>query len=764
MVKSKTLMQGITLIVAVSLLSVAPALAMESSKKGPKKFFQRIASFPVFLNTNIDMEAVAEIVDSSSDGKTLVYTDGATDNLGFVDISDPAKPKAAGIIAVGGEPTSVAVTGKYALVGVNTSSSFVAPSGKLVVINIKAKTIVREMDLGGQPDSVAVSHDGRFAAIVIENERDEDLGNGEPPQQPSGFLQIVDLVGKPSDWMLRPINLEGVADLFADDPEPEYVDINKKNQAVVTLQENNHIVLIDLPSGSIIGDFTAGSADLEQIDTLENDLIELSSSLNNVPREPDGVSWINNNMFATADEGDLFGGSRGFTIYDTFGNILYSSANSLEHEVVRLGHYPEGRSENKGNEPENIEFAKFGSDQLLFVASERASVIYVFLVDQKQQSLTYVQTLPSGVGPEGIKAIPNRDLLIAACEEDSRDDKIRSTLTIYQLNAEDTNYPTVISADRNDSTPIPWGALSGLANDTDDSDIVYAIHDSFYQKSRIYPINIVDTPAQITGEIIITDDHGALSAVDPAMVNADSTVNLDLEGIASRSGSGFWLVSEGKGTVGSASRPFETLNLLLNVTSTGTIEKVVTLPNPVNDRQVRFGYEGVASVGKEPYEMVYVAFQREWTGDPGNHVRIGRYEPTTEDWTFYYYPLDTPLSANGGWVGISELTSLGDEKFAVVERDNQAGPDAIIKRIYQFSIAGLVPIEDDGGATNFPVVAKELVHDLMPELKKTGGLVLEKIEGMTVLSDGTTLVVNDNDGVDDSNGETQLFRFMEMFQ
>ena len=31
--------------------------------------------------------------------------------------------------------------------------------------------------------------------------------------------------------------------------------------------------------------------------------------------------------------------------------------------------------------------------------------------------------------------------------------------------------------------------------------------------------------------------------------------------------------------------------------------------------------------------------------------------------------------------------------------------------------------------------------------------MLEKIEGLTVLRDGTTLIVNDNDGVDDSNGD-----------
>ena len=147
-------------------------------------------------------------------------------------------------------------------------------------------------------------------------------------------------------------------------------------------------------------------------------------------------------------------------------------------------------------------------------------------------------------------------------------------------------------------------------------------------------------------------------------------------------------------------------------------------------------------------------------------MRIGRYETATGHWTFYYYPIEAPLSPNGGWVGLSELTALGPHDFAVIERDNQAGPDAVIKRIYRFSIAGLDPLSDPpvGDTPAFPVVNKTLVRDLVPDLLAPNGLILEKIEGMTVLEDGTTLVVNDNDGVDDSNGEIQLIDLQDLFE
>ena len=34
--------------------------------------------------------------------------------------------------------------------------------------------------------------------------------------------------------------------------------------------------------------------------------------------------------------------------------------------------------------------------------------------------------------------------------------------------------------------------------------------------------------------------------------------------------------------------------------------------------------------------------------------------------------------------------------------------------------------------------------------------MIEKVEGFTILADGTALIATDNDGVDDSSGETQF--------
>lgn len=759
--------------VALCLGVTGPVLAGKKSdtqhgyshyKDKQDKTFNRIATFPVYLNTDIDAETVAEIVDVSQDGNTLIYTDGTTGNIGFVDITNPAAPAAIGIVAVGGEPISVAVAGHYALVGVNTSPSYVAPSGDLKVIDINTQTIVAVHSLGGQPDSVAVSPDGRYAAIVIENERDEDIVvdgvEGGLPQAPSGFMVIVDLDGEPADWGLRPVSFGGIPDYYPEDAEPEFVDINQSNMAVVTFQENNHLAIVNLANGKVVKDFSAGTVNLTQIDTKEEDpaLISLTDSKNDIPREPDGVSWINGSMFVTADEGDFNGGSRGITIYNKSSQIVFTSGNSLDHEVVRLGHYPDDRSKNKGNEPENVEVAKFGKDDYLFVASERSSVVFVYKLKEGGKEPQLVQTLPAGVGPEGIKAIPSRNLFISTGENDDRGSKFRGVLTIYQLEKGPADYPTVISANRTDGTPIPWAALSALVVDSHDDDTAYTIHDSFYQQTRIYKMDISAQPAVITKEIVLKDTMSKLVAAEPTLVNSDQTVSIDAEGIAMRAGGGFWIASEGDDD------PFFR-NLILGVTADGDIDDVITLPDSTTARIMSNGFEGVAAVGAGNDETLFVAFQREWVDDPKGQVRIGRYDVASAEWTFFYYPLDVPTSPNGGWIGLSEITALGKDEFAVIERDNQANTDATIKRVYKFSVKGLTPLADPlTGTPSFPVVSKTLLRDLLPDLQATGGMVLEKIEGLAVTEHGDMLFLNDNDGVSDSNGETQLIRIKRGFK
>jgi hypothetical protein len=721
------------------------------------KQFNRIATLPSCTqinpscNTN-DLTA-AEIVAASADGMTLIYTDSPRKHIGFVDITQAHAPKAAGVLAMGGEPTSVAVAGAQVLVAVNTSTDFVAVSGKLVVVDIATQTAVQSLELGGQPDAIAVSPDGQYAVIAIENERDESLMEGLPPQLPGGKLVIVDRLGAtPSDWRKRDVDLTGIATLYPADPEPEYVDINADNIAVVTLQENNHIVLVNLVTGTILRHFSAGAVDLVNVDLIDNRpaIIDASEMQDGVLREPDGVSWIDNQHFATANEGDLNGGSRGFTIFNTQGDVVWDSGNELDQLAIRLGHYPDRRSDAKGNEPENIEMGVFGEDRYLFVNSERASLIFVYDVADPANPV-FKQALPASAAPEGGLAIPSRNLLVVASENDNRAAAMRAGLNIYRYNQQPAKYPSLQSVDRDNGHPIPWGALSGLSADAHNPKTLYAIEDSFFGQNRIFTLDVSQQPALITHETRLRDSDNvfASSGVNAglasfsnaelaAMINADKTVNIDPEGIAQAADGGFWIASEGSGAAADA----KSSNLIFKTDSNGVIKAVIALPDAVNALQTNNGFEGIA----EYNNRLYLAFQRAWAGE--THPRIGIYDITAKTWEFVYYPLDTYSSQYaGGWVGLSEITALGNGEFMVLERDNRGGPDAAIKRLYKIALDAVTPGQ---------ILTKTLLKDLMPTLAATNGSLIEKVEGTALMANGDVYLVTDNDGINDHNGETQL--------
>ena len=622
---------------------------------------------------------------------------------------------------------------------------------------------MKTWELDGQPDSIAVSPDEMYVAIAIENERDEDLGDGEPPQMPPGSLQIVTMAPSLEDydsWTIQTVDLTGLdGSIFPEDPEPEYVSINEDNVAVVTLQENNGLVLVDLATGDIVGDYSAGDVDLTMVDIIENDFIDPSGSLTAVPREPDAVTWIGTDYFATANEGDLYGGSRGFSIFDTAGNVVYDSGNILDHLLIQHGHYPEGRSENKGGEPEGILYADFDGTPYLFVTSERGSVIFVYDVSDVTAPM-FKQLLPSNAGPEGLLAIPERNLLIASCEVDERDNGMRGAVVVYHLQeADQPAYPMMASEMKDDGTPIAFSALSGLTAAADGT--LWSVQDSFYARSKLVHIDPSSTPYKVVNEVFIVDSDdvfanavaGLPAAAD--LINADKTINVDLEGISEADDGTFWLVHEGRGTIGDVDRPVETPNVLFHVKiedGNAVIVKVILPPAFIMDKQVRFGYEGVAVDGK----YVVVAFQRPLVGEDTN--RLGVYDTESETWGFVYYPTDEPTSQYGGWVGLGDISNIPGEMggFLVLERDNRAGPDASIKKIYKIMLDYDAIDFDGDDMSDVPVLTKTEFRDVLGDLAASNGPVPDKVEGLTVDMMGHVWINNDNDGVDDNSGEQFL--------
>ena len=706
---------------ALALLAV-PAAAAEMH-------FNRVASFPVVRNMaadeNIKAETSAEIIDATEDGMTLVYSDSPLGALGFIDIRDPKDPKPLGKMPLEGEPTSVAVIGTTAIVGVNTSDSYTAPSGHAVAIDTASRAELGRCDLGGQPDSVAKAKDGSFVAIAIENERDEDLNDGVIPQMPAGYLVTIDLDdnGALKCDTLNRIEVTGLAEIAPTDPEPEYVDINALGEIVLTLQENNHIVVV-ARDGTILNHFSAGTVDLAGIDaTDERGALIFNETQPGRKREPDSVKWIDDTHFATANEGDYEGGSRSWTIFAKTGEVVFESGTSFEQALIQIGHYPDKRSDAKGVEPEAINFATYDGTPFVFVGSERGSVIGVYdATDPAAPVLT--QLLPSGVGPESFIPLPARGLLASANETDLIEDGgARAHVMLFEYQDAPATYPHLTSAGMAELTG--WGALSGLvaADDT----TLYAVNDSFYSfQPTIFRIDPTTRPARITDAIRITRKGR------PAQ-------KLDIEGITLDGAGGFWLASEGR-----TDRVVP--HALYHVNGAGEITAEIGLPSDLMAVEKRFGFEGITKIG----DTLWMAVQREWKDDPKHHVKLVSYDLKTKEWGAVLYPKAAP---DTGWTGLSEIVAHGDWVY-VIERDNQHDFRAVTKKVYRIPLAQMQPAPLGG---DLPVVDKELVRDLLPDLTATGGYVLDKVEGLAILPSGEGFIVTDNDGVDDSSGETMFF-------
>ena len=170
--------------------------------------------------------------------------------------------------------------------------------------------------------------------------------------------------------------------------------------------------------------------------------------MENVLREPDAVKWLDNDRFVVANEGDLDGGSRGFTIFTKDGKVAYESGASLrirgrqrrplsgsaQQEGHRAGRR-RGRDLRRGQADLRRLRARLG-----WSASTRTPA----------REPEFLQLLPSGIGPEGLVAIPSRNLLVTANETDLVEDNLaRSHVMIYERAEGPAAYPMItVGADQ----------------------------------------------------------------------------------------------------------------------------------------------------------------------------------------------------------------------------------------------------------------------------------------------------------------------------
>ena len=278
-----------------------------------------------------------------------------------------------------------------------------------------------------------------------------------------GIISITRPLGRPSfsytelgfSGLTLPsgVRISGTAGTTqATDIEPEYVAVNG-NFAYVTLQENNAVAKVNLTTNSIESIFALGSVDFSQqlVDLSDRDDAPGTGQLikpvfgNNVLglRMPDGIAAFNlglKSYFLTANEGDGrdYGsyndevrragpgnrlktlaelstppftafGSRSISLFDASnGALLWDSGNTLQSLAIAHGIYDDGRSDDKGTEPEGVVTAKLNGRTYAIVGTERTtkSMLAVFdVTNPTKVSFVTSAVLPASLSPEGLAVV-----------------------------------------------------------------------------------------------------------------------------------------------------------------------------------------------------------------------------------------------------------------------------------------------------------------------------------------------------------------------
>lgn len=117
-------------------------------------------------------------------------------------------------------------------------------------------------------------------------------------------------------------------------------------------------------------------------------------------------------------------GARSFSIWNGHsGKQMFDSGNKLDQTAVIEGNYDDGRSDDKGSEPEGVVIGRVGNKNLLFVGMERADGVSVYDVSNPVKP-KYLQWLDCGDAPEGLlfikadKSPIGKSLLIISSEND----------------------------------------------------------------------------------------------------------------------------------------------------------------------------------------------------------------------------------------------------------------------------------------------------------------------------------------------------------
>ena len=331
------------------------------------------------------------------------------------------------LVANEGEPSSYLVGPSgdpEGSVGIIDASSFAVSTANFSAFNAQAAALrAAGVRLTGpnatvaqdlEPEYIAVSADGKTAAVTLQEANAValvDIASAQVTAIKALGLKDHSLPGHGLDASDRdgpantPANFNiqnwGVNGLYMPDGIASFAKGGK--QYYVTANEGDSRA--DWPGGN--DEIRLGSATIDP--TLNAQLSALH-----------GADWQTNNdklsrLNISASSGDLDNdgdldrievfGARSFTILDDAGNLVFDSGDQLEQIIA--AEFPQlwddGRSDNKGPEPESAVIGQVSGRTLLFLGLERSNAVMVWdLSDLTAISFLDMIFTAGDIGPEGL--------------------------------------------------------------------------------------------------------------------------------------------------------------------------------------------------------------------------------------------------------------------------------------------------------------------------------------------------------------------------
>ncbi|MFM7363828.1 MAG: choice-of-anchor I family protein [Cuspidothrix sp.] len=264
-----------------------------------------------------------------------------------------------------------------------------------------------------------------------------------------------------------------------------------------------------------------------------------------------------------------------------------------------------------------------------------------------------------------------------------------------------------------------------------------------------------EIPVNLAGQTLPNDSFGA-----------------DLEGIVVAQNGDYWMVDEYRPAIYQFNTNGKLLNRFISVGTAAAANQTVgtfgteILPAVYAQRRNNRGFEAVALEGYKLYAFIQTPLDNpdnssDTISRSSRNIRILEFDISTQKVTGeYLYILDDITgSGNAKTDKIGDAVSLGNGKFAVVERDDRSDKTAN-KLIYEIDLKQATNINNPANLTTIPTgktieqstIAELTTAQIIPVKKRlitnaanldyTG---VEKLEGLALVAPDTLAIINDND-------------------